>query len=169
LKGNKRHTGFLLLGGNIGNTKAYFDQCVQLLNATDVAVIKASSVYRSEPWGMDDAPWFLNQVLEVSTERLPEDLLALLLEVEQQLGRVREPNAGTTYTSRSIDIDLLYFDDLILDTKSLTIPHPRLHLRRFTLMPLVEIAPSWEHPVFKVDQQALLARCEDEGITERDA
>lgn len=168
LKGNKSHTVFLLLGGNLGDTEAYFDSCKAQLIEHGMVIIQASSVYRSEPWGMADAPWFLNQVLQIRCTSSADALLKLLLEIERGLGRERQVDPSAGYASRSIDIDILYFDDLILETKDLTIPHPRLHLRRFTLLPLTEIAPNWLHPVFQMDQQALLANCEDEGTTLKD-
>ena len=102
---------------------------------------------------------YLNQVLAVATYLTPAEVLEQTQAIEQRLGRVRAEKWG----ARVIDIDLLFYDDLILETPTLTLPHPLLHERRFTLMPLVEIAPDLVHPVFKKSVYQLLANCTDEG------
>jgi 2-amino-4-hydroxy-6-hydroxymethyldihydropteridine diphosphokinase len=91
------------------------------------------------------------------------DLLRRLLDIEKELGRVRHPEIQG-YTSRTADLDLLYYDSRIIETEALTIPHPRLHLRRFALVPLCEVAPDFKHPVFKLTQKELLEQCQDDGV-----
>jgi 2-amino-4-hydroxy-6-hydroxymethyldihydropteridine diphosphokinase len=106
---------------------------------------KVSSFYETEPVEFVNQPWFLNCAVKLDTEKMPKQLLAGILEVEQQMGRRRTQKKGP----RAIDIDILLFGNSIIDTKGLTIPHPALHERRFVLEPLAEIAPDVRHPVLK--------------------
>ena len=122
--------------------------------------MKISSSYESEPWGFETKEWFLNRVIVIETEMNPEDLLKQLLEIEHELGRERHPEIEG-YSSRTADLDILYFGDKIILTDTLTVPHPRLHRRRFALLPLCEVAPNLVHPVFGLTQSELLARCSD--------
>ena len=122
--------------------------------------MKVSSSYESEPWGFETKEWFLNRVIVIETEMNPEDLLKQLLEIEHELGRERHPEIEG-YSSRTADLDILYFGDKIILTDTLTVPHPRLHRRRFALLPLCEVAPNLVHPVFGLTQSELLARCSD--------
>jgi 2-amino-4-hydroxy-6-hydroxymethyldihydropteridine diphosphokinase len=124
---------------------------------------KRSSFYETAPWGVVDQPAYLNQVLEVSTQLQPEEVLRYILEIEHELGRVRYERWG----ARVIDIDLLYFGDDIRDTARLTLPHPRLHERKFVLIPMVEIAPDFIHPLFQKSQATLLSDCTDTGEVSR--
>lgn len=118
-----------------------------------------SHVYETAPWGVTDQPTYLNQVLIVDTNLEPDVVLTKTQAIEQELGRVRLEKWG----ARLIDIDILYYDQWILHTDTLTIPHPYLHLRRFTLAPLAEIAPDFMHPVFQKTTMELLAECPDES------
>lgn len=120
-------------------------------------VSQASSLYETAPWGGIEQPAFLNQVLEVQTSQAPEEVLRLVLDIEHELGRVRYERWG----ARHLDIDLLYYGSLHMDTARLTVPHPRLHERRFTLVPLVEIAPDFVHPVLNKTNKELLEACPD--------
>jgi len=123
------------------------------LAAPHLEPVSCSSWYESAPVPMSDQPWFVNAVALVSTDREPEVLLARMLDVEARFGRVRsERNAA-----RTLDLDLLDYDGLIIDTPNLTLPHPRLHERRFVLAPLGEIAPRWRHPQLGVTAAKLLA------------
>lgn len=122
-------------------------------------VTKVSSFYETAPWGVTDQPAFLNQVLEVETNQQPEDVLRHILEIEHELGRVRYERWG----ARVIDIDLLYFGEDVRDTARLTLPHPRLHERKFVLIPMLEIAPDFVHPFFLKTQTTLLSECPDTG------
>lgn len=150
---------FLLLGANLGEREVMLAKAAQLI-ATQIAPITAQShLYETAPWGVIDQPAFLNQVLEVKTVLLPEEVLSKTLEIEKRLGRERRMRWG----ARVIDIDMLYFADVILETEALHLPHPRLHQRRFTLVPLAEIAPDFVHPVLQKTNQELLNECTDDS------
>ena len=120
-------------------------------------VTRASALYETAPWGGIEQPAFLNQVLEVNTALGPEEVLRLALELEHEAGRVRYERWG----ARHLDVDILYFGQKIMDTARLTIPHPRLHKRRFTMIPLTEISPKFMHPVLEKTNIELLKMCVD--------
>jgi 2-amino-4-hydroxy-6-hydroxymethyldihydropteridine diphosphokinase len=127
------------LGANLGDREATISQALRLLGEADgVDVVAVSSLRETEPWGPVEQPPFLNGAAAVETTRSPRELLELLLAVEHRLGRVR---AGERFGPRTIDLDLLLYDDVELDEPGLTLPHPRLHERRFALEPLSELAP----------------------------
>lgn len=146
-----------MFGGNLENTGAVFKAAEQLLLEQDISIVKKSSLYASEPWGEPDQPEYLNQALHIQTKLQPYDLLKLLLNIETKLGRTRNIPNGP----RIIDIDILFYDQLVLDDEFLQIPHPRMHQRRFNLLPVNEIAPKWMHPVFNKNVSELLENCED--------
>ena len=156
-------TCFVLFGSNMGDKEANFDQACLYINNRCGHVAMVSAAYESEPWGFDAEEWFLNRVILVETELSPMDLLQQLLDIERELGRVRHPEIQG-YISRTADLDLLYYGSRIINNETLIVPHPRLHLRRFALMPLCEVAPDFEHPVFKMTQEELLEQCPDECI-----
>lgn len=124
------------------------------LAAPHLEPVACSSWYESAPVPASDQPWFVNAVALISTDREPEVLLALMLAVEARFGRVR----GERNAARTLDLDLLDYDGLIIDTPNLNLPHPRLHERRFVLEPLCEIAPHWRHPRLRLTASELLAR-----------
>jgi len=143
-----RHVAYLGLGSNLGDREANLRQAISLLVAGGLQLVAESSVYETDPVDFLDQPKFLNQVIAVNAERFdPISLLKLCLETEAELGRVRTVPRG----ARTIDIDLLLFGNQIisarLDGIELTLPHPRMHLRRFVLQPLAEIAPKAQHPL----------------------
>lgn len=149
---------YLLLGGNLGDRTLYLEQAREKI-ASQVGVIDSTSkIYETAAWGKTDQPAFLNQVLEIKTTQLPEQVLHTINNIEQELGRERFEHWG----SRVIDIDILFYDCLVLQTQRLTIPHPHLHTRRFTLAPLAEIAPAMVHPVLNKTILQLLEACDDE-------
>ena len=150
-------TTYLLLGSNLGIREAYLHQARQRLAATVGAMTQHSAIYETAAWGLEDQQSFLNQVLEVQTDLNPLDLLGQIHGIETELGRVREERWG----ARVIDIDILFYGDLVLQTQRLTIPHPELPNRRFTLVPLAEIAPNFRHPVLKKTITELLTQCPD--------
>ena len=152
-----KETVYLLLGSNLGDRLQVMRAASELIDMQIGSIVSSSSIYETAPWGVLDQPSFLNQVLEVETEMAPEEVLRIILDIEHELGRVRYERWG----ARVIDIDILYFDSLILDTARLTIPHPRLHERRFTLAPLAEIAPNFIHPVLDKSSEQLMAECTD--------
>lgn len=147
----------LSLGSNIGDRKRNLARARRLLEKNGVAVLKASSVYRTEPVDVREQPWFDNQVLKVLTGRRPHELLALAKSIEAALGRVATVKKGP----RTIDIDILLAEDTILETPELTIPHPRMAARNFVLIPLCEIAPRAVHPLLRKTVQELLRLCPD--------
>ena len=135
---------YLSLGSNVGDRAASLNSAIERLRALG-EIEKVSSFYETEPVEFVNQPWFLNCAVKLDTEKMPKQLLAGILEVEQQMGRRRTQKKGP----RAIDIDILLFGNSIIDTKGLTIPHPALHERRFVLEPLAEIAPDVRHPVLK--------------------
>ena len=120
-------------------------------------LVERSSEYMTEPWGFEAEEWFLNELLVVETELEPDALMDELLAIEAELGRVRHPEKPG-YCSRTVDLDILYYGDRIICTEKVTVPHPRLHLRKFALMPLCEIIPDFLHPVFNLSQKQLLEK-----------
>ncbi len=134
---------FLSLGSNIGDMKKNLGRARRLLGGHGVEVLRASSVYRTEPVDVPDQPWFLNQVLEVRSSLDPQALLKLAKSIEVEMKRIPAVAKGP----RTIDIDILLAGDLVIDTPGLVIPHPRLPRRNFVLVPLAEIAPDVVHPV----------------------
>ncbi|WP_114778707.1 2-amino-4-hydroxy-6-hydroxymethyldihydropteridine diphosphokinase [Botryobacter ruber] len=148
---------YLLLGGNLGDRISYLDQARKKIATAVGPVMRSSGLYETAAWGKTDQPAFLNQVLEVQTEQSPEQVLQIINAIEHDLGRIRAEHWG----SRVIDIDILFYDDLVLQTQRLTIPHPQLHLRRFTLQPLAEIAPDLLHPLLQKNIRELLQECPD--------
>ena len=128
------------LGANLGDREATLRRALELLGEADgVEVVAVSALLETEPWGYDDQPWFLNGAAELETTLAPRELLALLLDVERRLGRVRGADA-LRYGPRSVDLDLLVQGDLVVDEPGLQVPHPRLRERRFALAPLAELA-----------------------------
>ncbi|MCD4683014.1 MAG: 2-amino-4-hydroxy-6-hydroxymethyldihydropteridine diphosphokinase [Bacteroidales bacterium] len=150
---------YLLLGSNTGDKKDFLWKAIDLIQEEIGNVVKASSIYETEPWGFECDEFFLNQVLEVKSNLLPDQLLNKLLAIEKKLGRKREL---PIYQKRPIDIDILFFDDLIINSIDLNIPHPHLHLRKFALIPLNEIAGNFIHPVFHKDIRELTRICKDD-------
>jgi 2-amino-4-hydroxy-6-hydroxymethyldihydropteridine diphosphokinase len=136
-------TYFLGLGSNLGRRGVNLARARRLLEKSGVKVLRASSIYETEPVDLAGQPWFLNQVLEVRSDLGPAALLGLVKEIEAAMKRVPSVPKGP----RVIDIDILAAGGLVLETPRLVIPHPRLHLRNFVLVPLAEIAPRFVHPV----------------------
>lgn len=138
---------YLSLGSNKGDRIGFVQQATSLLNATDgISLIRTSAFYESEPWGMESETWFVNAVVEVKTSLSPQSLLAECQRIESQLGRKRiEGEKG--YQDRTIDIDILFYNKEIINDENLVIPHKFLHLRAFTLVPLLELIPNFEHPI----------------------
>lgn len=155
---NSQNQVYLLLGGNLGNVRQSLETAQNLLKKALGPVLSASPIYRSEPWGFEAAEPFFNQVILIQTPMNARCILQEILAIENLLGRVRE---GKQYTSRSMDIDILFFNDCIINEADLTLPHPRLHLRDFTLRPLHDISPNFIHPVMGLSVAELLLQCED--------
>jgi len=153
----KGHVVFLSLGSNLGDTRRHLQAARQALAALGVSVEEVSACYATEPVDFKDQPWFLNQVIRVRTDLTPMELVQACLRTEHDQGRRREIAKGP----RTLDIDILLYDDLILQHPQLQIPHPRIPLRRFVLEPLAALAPDKIHPVLQETVAKLLARCQD--------
>lgn len=150
---------YLLLGGNLGDKKKIFADARELLVKRIGKMNSFSSVYETEPWGFESDEIFWNQVLKIETELSPEEILAKIQEIENSLGRIRNENQ---YGSRIIDIDILFLGDQIIELENLIVPHPRIQERKFTLVPLCEIAPELIHPALKKSIRQLLEECTDQ-------
>lgn len=148
---------YLLLGANLGDRFNQMQLAFQEVEVRIGQVIQHSSLYETAAWGIEDGPDYLNQVLRVETPLAPFEVLKQIAEIETHLGRTRK----LKWESRVIDIDILYYEDVVLDTPELSIPHPYLHFRKFTLVPLAEIAPDFVHPVFKKNNEKLLEELND--------
>ena len=151
------NTSFLLIGGNEGDRQANLDMAVRLMEASGTLVLQRSALYETAAWGKTDQPAFLNQALKVSTSLDAPVFLDLLLAIEEKMGRKRREKYG----ERNIDIDILFFNDVILRLPQLVIPHPEIQNRRFALAPMAEIAPGLIHPVLHRSIADLLAACPD--------
>ncbi len=155
----KEHIVYLALGSNLDDRLSNLKQAIAALTP-QLDVKKKSRVYETPPWGYEDQPKFLNQVVRAKTYLEPEPLLKHLKRLEVALGRKESfPNGP-----RLIDIDILFYDDLILHSPSLVIPHPRLHERAFVLLPLMDIDPELVHPVNRKTVREMLEGCSLEGI-----
>lgn len=131
----------------------------RLLEERCGTILKTSGIYETEPWGFECRESFYNQAVVIETPLSPLELLSTVLQIENELGRTRNPNQR--YSSRSIDIDILFYDSEIIQTENLTIPHPLIRERNFVLIPLNEIVPDFLHPVFKKTVNELLLSSED--------
>lgn len=149
---------FLLLGSNSGDRRHYLRRARLLLAERMGTIRKKSEIYETEPWGFDSKQLFLNQAIEIQTSHTPKEILQSISEIEQSLGRTQTIER---YASRTLDIDVLLIDNLHIEDPDLQVPHPRMHLRKFALIPLVQIAGKCVHPVFNKDMITLLKECKD--------
>lgn len=140
---------FLSLGSNIGDRLANIQQAVSMLSITDkIKIVKSSSFYETEPWGNENLNWFVNAAIAIDTDLSPLDLLNVCQNVERQLGRIKV--AEKKWLNRTIDIDILMYDDDIISIENtLVIPHPYMYKRAFVLVPMLEVKSDLVHPVFK--------------------
>ena len=155
-------TVYLSLGSNLGNRKENLKRALGKLEGEEVIVNRSSSVYETEPQDVIEQPWFLNIAIEAATKLSPMQLLATVQQIEREMGRKR---AGTVRKGpRLIDIDILFYEAVVIDTSRLKIPHARLLERRFVLEPLVEIAPELRHPVTKELMKDFLAQVSEQKV-----
>jgi 2-amino-4-hydroxy-6-hydroxymethyldihydropteridine diphosphokinase len=144
LKSSVVAKAYIGIGTNMGDRHRNLERAVELLPSDGVVVESLSGIYETEPWGFDSETSFLNMAASLETDFSPEELLKYLLSVEVMMGRIRE---GKGYSARVIDIDLLFYDNLVIETPLLKLPHPLLHKRFFVLKPLNDIAPNLKHPL----------------------
>jgi 2-amino-4-hydroxy-6-hydroxymethyldihydropteridine diphosphokinase len=160
---------FLSLGSNLGDRRGYLEQALSQLGAHEaVRVITCSQVYETEPWPevrVERTRWYLNGAVEIETELPPYRLLQVVQAIEQEAGRLRPARWTGEYADRTLDIDILFYDDRVLSDDDLQIPHPLLHERRFVLIPLADIAPEFEHPTLYQTIRELLDETEDRRPT----
>ncbi len=151
------HKAILHVGSNIGNRVKQLSVCKKMMVERVGPVVVASRMYETEAWGLKDQDSFLNQAFEVSTCHSPERLLSTCQEIERLLNRERSVKWGP----RTIDIDIIFYDDLIFESEDLSIPHPRMQDRNFVLFPLNEIASEWTHPILHKSVKQLLEESQD--------
>jgi 2-amino-4-hydroxy-6-hydroxymethyldihydropteridine diphosphokinase len=154
---------FLLLGSNQGDSRGNLSRAREALQTLIGPIVTTSSLYRTAAWGKTNQPDFYNQVIQIDTALEPHTLLDKILNIEQRLGRIRKEKWGP----RIIDIDILFYHDKINNTTDLILPHPGIPIRRFTLVPLDEIAPELYHPVLKKQIRTLLKECSDLSEVEK--
>ena len=151
---------YLLIGGNMGERMANLAAARNRINIDCGRITASSSIYETEAWGYKEQPAFLNQALAIETSLEAEKLMEEILKIEMALGRKREIPLGP----RIIDIDIVYYNDEIINTSSLTVPHPSMAQRKFVLMPLTEIAPDYMHPILLKTNEVLLKESGDSSV-----
>jgi len=158
-----QNMAYLSLGTNLGDRKQNLENCISFIGKKVGTLTQQSSLYQTKAWGVPNQPDFWNMVLEVQTSLSPPLVLKTILAIEIEMGRVRERK----WFTRLIDIDLLFYGDLIIETPNLIVPHPYLQERNFVLYPLVELAPLLVHPILQKTVQELVAECGDELAVEK--
>ena len=148
---------YLLLGSNLGDSKSYIENAKSNIIQQIGSITKQSSYYSTAAWGQTEQPDFINQVIMVDTYLNASDTLETILAIEANMGRVRKEK----YEPRLIDIDILFFNNDILNSPSLTIPHPLLQDRNFVLQPMNELSPAFMHPIFNKTMNELMIQCND--------
>ncbi|MBI4666953.1 MAG: 2-amino-4-hydroxy-6-hydroxymethyldihydropteridine diphosphokinase [Nitrospinae bacterium] len=155
---------YLSLGSNVGDRAGYIRAAVELLIAGGGAALAATGrFYETEPVGEKDQPWFVNTAIMIETSMTPEGLLARLKQIEKQMGRIDTGRWGP----RVIDMDIIFYDGLVMDTAELKIPHPLAHARRFVMAPLADMAPEFVHPALGRTVKGILSSIADDGQTVR--
>ena len=157
------NTAYLLTGSNLGESASQLRLANQYISQQCGKIITQSAVYQTAPWGIQDQPYFLNQAIQLETTLEPEALMQELLLIETLMGRIRT----IKYGSRVIDLDIMFFNDLIINKPLLQLPHPAMAERRFVLVPMAEIAPNLVHPVYNKTIQTLLLDCTDSSDVQK--
>lgn len=151
------NTIYLLLGSNMGNSEQMLSDATNMIEKNIGKLTKSSAIYRTAAWGKEEQRDFLNQIIIVSSSLSSSTVLKEMFVIEKEMGRVRT----TKNAARVIDIDMLFFNDEIIQTETLTVPHPQIQNRRFVLVPLAEISPDFQHPLLKKSSLELLSICSD--------
>lgn len=154
---------YLLLGSNIGNSRAWIGKAKNLIGRMIGPVLRESAMYQTAAWGETRQADFLNQVIVIESELAPAELMDNLLRIEAKLGRIRTKKNAP----RIIDIDILFYGKAVISEKELQVPHPRIQLRRFVLIPMNELSPLFVHPVLKKTIHQLLRVCPDKGAVKK--
>lgn len=154
----KQHQVILSVGSNQGNRLATIEACIELIHKEVAVVVKVSKIYEAPAWGFESEP-FYNAAILIHTSKSAQKILKQVLKVEKTLGRVRSKDLG--YQARIIDVDIIAFDEEIIATENLQIPHPLLQDRKFVLQPMLDLGLNWEHPILKKSVVQLLAQTED--------
>lgn len=145
-------TAYIGIGSNLGDREENCEKALAILEQKGIKTVKRSSMIETEPWGVKEQPKFMNMAVEVTTDLLPDQLLQKLKEVETEMGRTET----TRWGPRVIDLDILFYNDMVMNSPGIDIPHPHMHEREFVLQPLTEIAPDKIHPVLKKSVRELL-------------
>lgn len=149
---------YLSLGSNLGEKETMLETAIDQLTKRAGEIIARSDIYETEPWGVAGQPVYLNQVISMNTRLTPHGLLNMVRIIERQMGRIRNRKS---FQPRPIDIDILFYEQLVLQSRRLTIPHPLMHRRAFVLVPLMEIAPEMMHPLLERSIKDLYAENQD--------
>lgn len=152
---------YLGIGGNLGNRIKNIEETISLISRNIAVPIKVSSIYLSEPWGFEHAKYFTNAVLVLESDLCAEEIHKKTSRIERLMKRVRSNKSG--YQGRTMDIDILFYGNSIIETKDLIIPHPRMENRFFVLLPLKEISENFIHPKSKLHINELIESCKDSG------
>jgi 2-amino-4-hydroxy-6-hydroxymethyldihydropteridine diphosphokinase len=156
----KQHSVFIAVGSNMGNKRLNCQKGINSITDSGHAILKhESGFYKTSPTDYKEQDWFINAAIQIDTLLTPYQLLALLEAIQLKIGRVHE---SVRFGPRILDLDIILYNDLVLDSEKLVIPHPRMHKRRFVLKPICDIAPHIIHPVLKVSMQELLNRIDDQ-------
>jgi 2-amino-4-hydroxy-6-hydroxymethyldihydropteridine diphosphokinase len=151
------NTAYFLVGGNIGNRENNISLAINLINQNIGKIVRKSSMYQTAPWGNKEQPDFLNQVLQIKTKLNAGQCMEQILIIENKIGRVRTIKNAP----RAIDIDILFYNDEVINSPNLTVPHPQIEKRRFVLIPMNELSPNFMHPVLHKSINYLLSTCTD--------
>lgn len=143
---------YIAIGSNLGDRETNCERAIELIARQGITVSKRSTMIETNPWGLKDQPLFINMAIEIETRLKPEELLYLLKKIEKELGRTETGRWGP----RVIDLDILFYDEIVIDIPELQIPHPHIASREFVLKPLVEIAPDKIHPILNKSVRILL-------------